>query len=64
MIILIFKDFIIIIIINCFLCLFEDLCFLLSSYVNLRKCFFVCLFVFYGISTFVGYLMSNPFLYK
>ena len=28
---------------------------------------FVCLFVclgFYGISTFVGYLMPNPFLYK
>ena len=26
--------------------------------------FFVSLFGFYGISTFVGYLMSNPFLYK
>ena len=25
---------------------------------------FVCLFEFYGISTFVGYLMPNPFLYK
>ena len=25
---------------------------------------FVCLFGFYGISTFVGYLMPNPFLYK
>ena len=29
---------------------------------------FVCLFVwlvgFYGVSTFVGYLMLNPFLYK
>ena len=26
---------------------------------------FVCLLVgFYGISTFVGYLMSGPFLYK
>ena len=24
----------------------------------------VCLFRFYGISTFVGYLMPNPFLYK
>ena len=24
---------------------------------------FVCLFGFYGISTFVGYLMQNPFLY-
>ena len=24
----------------------------------------VCLFVCYGISTFVGYLMPNPFLYK
>ena len=24
---------------------------------------FVCLFGFYGISTFVGYLMPNPFLY-
>ena len=24
----------------------------------------ICLFVFYGISTFVGYLMPNPFLYK
>ena len=24
----------------------------------------VCLFGFYGISTFVGYLMPNPFLYK
>ena len=23
-----------------------------------------CLFEFYGISTFVGYLMLNPFLYK
>ena len=23
-----------------------------------------CLFGFYGISTFVGYLMPNPFLYK
>ena len=26
-------------------------------------CFF-CLFVFYGIATFVGYLTPNPFLYK
>ena len=26
-------------------------------------CLFVCLF-FYGISTFVGYLMPYPFLYK
>ena len=26
-------------------------------------CFF-CLFVFYGISTFIGHLMSNPFSYK
>ena len=25
---------------------------------------FACLFGFYGISTFVGYLMPNPFLYK
>ena len=25
---------------------------------------FVCLFGFYGISMFVGYLMPNPFLYK
>ena len=25
---------------------------------------FVCLFGFYRISTFVGYLMPNPFLYK
>ena len=25
---------------------------------------FVCLFVFYAISTIVGYLMPNPFLYK
>ena len=25
---------------------------------------FVCLFGFYGISSFVGYLMPNPFLYK
>ena len=25
---------------------------------------YMCLFGFYGISTFVGYLMSNPFLYK
>ena len=24
----------------------------------------ICLFGFYGISTFVGYLMPNPFLYK
>ena len=24
----------------------------------------MCLFGFYGISTFVGYLMPNPFLYK
>ena len=24
----------------------------------------VCLFGFYGISTFAGYLMPNPFLYK
>ena len=24
----------------------------------------VCLFGFYGISTFVGYLMQNQFLYK
>ena len=24
----------------------------------------VCLFGFYGISTFVGYLMPNPFLYN
>ena len=27
-------------------------------------CLFVCLFVFGGISTFVGDLMQNPFLYK
>ena len=27
-------------------------------------CLFVCLFGLYGISTFVGYLMPNPFLYK
>ena len=26
--------------------------------------FFVSLFRFYEISTFVGYLMPNPFLYK
>ena len=26
--------------------------------------FFVCLFGFNGISTFVGYLMPNPFLYN
>ena len=26
--------------------------------------FFVCLFRFYGVSTFVGYLMLNPFLYN
>ena len=26
--------------------------------------FIVCLFGFYGISTFVCYLMPNPFLYK
>ena len=25
---------------------------------------FLCLFSFYGISTFVGYSMTNPFLYK
>ena len=25
---------------------------------------FVCLFCFYSISTFVGYLTPNPFLYK
>ena len=25
---------------------------------------FACLFVFYGISTFVGYLMLNTFLYE
>ena len=34
---------------------------------SLRKsdiCLFVCLFVFYGISTFVDYLMPNQFLYK
>ena len=24
----------------------------------------VCLFMFYGKYTFVGYLMPNPFLYK
>ena len=28
-------------------------------------CLFVCLFIWvYGISTFVGYLMPNPFVYK
>ena len=27
-------------------------------------CLFVCLFGFYVISNFVGYLMPNPFLYK
>ena len=27
-------------------------------------CLFVYLFVFYGISAFVGYLIPNPFLYK
>ena len=26
--------------------------------------YFICLFGFYGVSTFVSYLMSNPFLYK
>ena len=26
-------------------------------------CLFICLFVFYGISTFVDYYMPNPFLY-
>ena len=26
--------------------------------------FIICLFGVYGISTFVGYLMLNPFLYK
>ena len=33
---------------------------------NVRRGTFVCLFVclFNGISTFVGYLMPNPFLYK
>ena len=30
--------------------------------VSIKK--IVCLFGFYGISTFVGYLMPNPFLYK
>ena len=28
------------------------------------RCLFVCLFGFYGISSFLGYLMPNPFLYK
>ena len=46
---------------------------LLNDIVSSEKCFqkkaflFVCLFVclgFFCISTFVGYLMPNPFLYK
>ena len=31
--------------------------------INIQR-LFVCLFGFYGISTFVGYLMPNPFLFK
>ena len=27
-------------------------------------CLFVCVFGFYGISTFVGYLIPSQFLYK
>ena len=39
-------------------------------YIYICVCVCVCLYVlvflfgFYGISTFVGYLMPNPFLYK
>ena len=34
-------------------------------YLNLIfVCLFVCLFGFYGILTFVGYLIPNPFLWK
>ena len=40
-----------------------------SECYNFMECFFntdlfVCLFGFYSITTFVGYLMPNPFLYK
>ena len=27
-------------------------------------CLFICLFGFYGISIFEGYLMPNPFVYN
>ena len=33
-------------------------------YLKPFNCLFVFLFGFYGVSTFVGYLMPNPFLYK
>ena len=31
---------------------------------NCNNKYLICLFGFYGISTFVSYLMSNPLLYK
>ena len=31
---------------------------------QVRWLLFTCVFGFYGISTFAGYLMPNPFLYK
>ena len=34
------------------------------GYISLCVCLFVCLFRFYGISIFVGYLKPNAFLYK
>ena len=39
-------------------------CNLPDSKILYSVCLFVCLFRFYGISTFVGYLMPNSFLYK
>ena len=38
--------------------------FLVSYKTRLFVCLFGWLVVFYGISTFVGYLISNPFSYK
>ena len=44
----------------------KELLFIMTSYFKSYNyvCWFICLFGFHSISTFVGYLMSNPFLCK
>ena len=56
---------IIIIIVSYFLTYSLETLWLLEVLETIKLYLFVCLFVWvYGISTFVGYLMPNPFLYK
>ena len=42
----------------------KNICCAKGELLFLFICLFVCLFGFYGISNFVGYLTPNPFLYK